>query len=161
MIAVVMTVLALAACDDNNWDKDAHKPAIAFEPLLSPSQVIVASIFPAQLPIVTVSSTECGGGVRAFSTAFDLVLVPTSGSFSVDRVTFRLLDGTSLGGPMVTIGSPQLVTMFGTTLVSARRTFPFSPRFGCSNSEPKSMDGEVRLVDRFGTVSTIAIRARF
>jgi hypothetical protein len=157
-IVILLAALAVASCDDYHSNKN-NKPGVAFEPLLSPSPAITAHISPSPLPIVTIA---IGCPVLAFSTNFDLVIVSTGrNSLSVDHATFRLLDGTNVGGSIVTIPTSELNSMFGSTLVRGSRTFPFRPQFGCQTNRPIAIAGDIRLVDSSGVASNVTVSATF
>jgi hypothetical protein len=158
-IPILLAALAVVSCDDYNSNKN-NKPGVAFEPLLSPSPAITARISPSPLPIVTIPAIGCP--VLAFSTNFDLVIVSTGrNSLSLDRATFRLLDGTNVGGSIVTIPRPELISMFGSTQVQGSRTFPFTPQFGCGTNRPFAIAGDIQLVDSSGVASNVTVSATF
>ena len=156
---LLLAALAMASCDDYHSNKD-NKPGVAFEPLLSPSPAIVARISPSPLPIVTIPGLGCP--VLPFSTNFSLVIVSTGrNSLSLDSATFRLLDGTNVGGSFVTIPTSELNSMFGSTVFLGTRTFPFRPQFGCGVNRPIAIAGDIRLVDSSGAVSNVTVSADF
>ena len=157
-ITILLAALALASCDDDNGHKN-HRALVSFDPLLAPSATVAARISPSPLPIVTIPTIGCPVGL--FTTAFDIVIAPTGRSLFVDHVTFRLLDGTNIGGPTVTIPSFELNSMFGSTEVSGSRAFAFNPRFGCGVRRPISIVGDIGLVDRSGSASSVTVSATF
>ena len=83
--------------------------------------------------LISASAFGCSSRFNRFS---DLGLIVTTSSINVfvDDVTVRMIDGTNLGGPMVTFGRPELNAQFGDTLVRAgtSRRFGFRSAFGCS-----------------------------
>ena len=80
---------------------------------------------------------------------------------SVDNVTFRLITGESVGGPMITYPQPQLAGMFGTTAVAPKRVFRFPLEFGCNVHRPRSIAADVILIDRAGGRHRIEATAGF
>lgn len=153
MIAIVVVAVVMAACDRTT---NSGGTLIA----LAPTPTIAAQISPLTLPLVA-ASTRCASGT-AFTTGFDLVIVQTGAvDVFVDQVTLRLIDGTSLGGPSITIPQPQLMSMFGSTRVAGTRAFPFQPQFACAVTRPGSIAGKVVLKDAEGIVGTVSVDAVF
>jgi len=119
---VTALVMCLAACDDG------HGIAVGagtFSPL---APALTASI--ARLS-GTPASFGCLPGTQAVL-PFNLVITALN-AVNVNQVTIQMLDGTHLGGPMITFPQPELTLRFGTTLILARTTriFPFRPVFVC------------------------------
>jgi hypothetical protein len=153
MIAMVVAAVAIAACDRTT---SSAGTLIA----LAPTPVLAAHISPHTLPLF-VAATACTSGT-AFTTGFDLVIGQTgSADVFLDRVTLRLIDGTNLGGPSITIPQVQLNSMFGSTRVVGTRAFAFQPQFGCGLTRPWSIAGTVVLNDAEGTVRTFGVDAAF
>ena len=57
-------------------------------------------------------------GSRCSRPALDLVVTTATTTCSLDSATFRLLDGTNVGGSPITIPQTELVSMFGSTRVA-------------------------------------------
>ena len=72
---------------------------------------------------------------RPLTRRFDLVITALT-PVEVDSVTIQMLDGTSLGGPMLTFPRPKLTERFGDLRVAAGipRRFGFEPQFPCGTS---------------------------
>jgi hypothetical protein len=157
LVAILLAAFLLVSCNDD--PKGSH--IVSFSPFpIEPSGAFAASISPLILPL-TFSPLGCPLG-RSFSTAFDLVIAPVgSGPFFMDRVTFRLLDGSSRGTSPITVDRGVLNSMFGSTQIIGRRVFPFQPLFGCTSLLPVILSGDVRLLDRFGTAQQIGVTGRF
>ena len=83
----------------------------------------------------------------------------TAVNVSVDSVTFRLLDGSDRGGPMITVPKPELEQMFGSTVVVGSRAFAFQPVFGCGVVQARSLAADVVLVDSAGTARNVTVGA--
>jgi hypothetical protein len=158
-IPILLAALAVASCDDYHSNKN-NKPGVGFQPPFTPSPAIAVFIPPSPLPIVTIPTIGCSG-FGAFTTAFDLVVTTGRNSLSLDSATFRLLDGTNVGGSPITIPQTELVSMFGSTKVVGSRAFPFRPQFGCGSRRPVSITGDIRLVDSSGAMSNVTVTAGF
>jgi hypothetical protein len=150
MITVLFATLALASCD-----RAVGGPSgITFS--ATPSIGVVIS--PQVVPIAQVTTVACAM-VPTFTTNFNLVITASAVNVSVDSVTFRLLDGSGLGGPMITVPKPGLDQMFGSTLVVGSRAFAFQPVFGCGVIQARSIAAEVVLVDSTGTARNVTVSA--
>ena len=156
-ITILLAALAVASCDVETTDKT---PQVIFQPPFTPSAAIAVFIPPSPLPIVTIPTIPCSG-FGVFTTAFDLVVTTGRNNLSLDSATFRLLDGTNVGGSPITIPQTELVSMFGSTRVSGSRVFPFRPQFGCGSHRPVSITGDIRLVDPSGAMSNFSVSATF
>jgi hypothetical protein len=87
--------------------------------------------------------------------AFDIVIT-ASRTVNLDEVTIHLLDGSSLGGSMITFPRPGLGNAFGPTRIAAgeSRPFRFNPRVPCSEL-PRAFAADLRLVDLGGSTHLI------
>jgi hypothetical protein len=56
---------------------------------------------------------------------------------------------------------PALDAMFGSTLVTGRRSFAFHPFFGCRGIRPKSIHADAVLVAKDGSFRTATGTATF
>ena len=157
MTVILVAALAVASCDRETRE---HGSAIAFGPTPVIASQISAQFLPQTLPL-SLFTTACGAR-PFFTAAFDLVLVqPQSVNVFLDRVTFRMIDGTGLGGSSVTFANTQLNSMFGSTLIVGSRAFLFRPQFGCSLTRPRSIFADVVLIDTFGSIRNISVNAPF
>ena len=156
-VAVLFAAFLLVSCDD----KPTGSHIVSFSPFpLEPSAAFAANISPQILPL-TFSPLGCPLG-RTFATAFDLVIAPIgTGTFFMDRVAFRLIDGSSHGTSPITVDRGVLNSMFGSTQIIGRRAFTFQPQFACTSLLPVFLSGDVRLLDRFGTAQLIGVQGRF
>jgi hypothetical protein len=153
MMVIVVVAAAVAACDR---DTNRRGTSIAFSPTLA----IGAQISPQTLPFATVTAACASGSL--FTTDFDLVIVLTRQvNVFMDRVTLHLLDGTNVGGPLLTFPRAQLNAMFGSTLVVGTRAFSFRPQFGCGTKRPRSLVADVILIDADGNGRSVSITAEF
>jgi hypothetical protein len=118
-----------------------------------------AAISLSPVGLSSLSVFGCTGFV--FGASFNVIVVANSLDLTFDSMTVHMIDGTNLGGPSVTIPSPQLNAQFGTTIVRAgtRRVFPLSPVFGCTVRRPQFLAGTVLVVDRLGTLQSFGVKA--
>src|SRR5207245_10023953 len=116
----------------------------SFSPFaLEPSAAFAANISPQILPL-TFSPFGCPLG-RTFSTAFDLVIAPIgTGTFFMDRVDLRLIDGSSLGTSPITVDRGVLNSMYGSTQIIGRRVFTIQPQFACTALLPVFLSNHLR-----------------
>ena len=70
-----------------------------------------------------------------------------------------MIDGTNLGGPSVTIPSPELATQFGSMFIHAgtTRAFALRPTFGCMANQPRSLRGNAFVFDDQGRGQTLPL----
>jgi hypothetical protein len=146
---VALSVVALS-CVSSGCDRTTTpSSAIASAGVLPGVVVITAG------PMPFSPSNSC---VTAGLLTPDLAVVvsSTGANLAVDHITLHMLDGTNLGGPGVTsgvtFGQTDLNAQFVNTFVSGgtSRTFVLRPTFRCSVSGPKSVQGEVGLVNTMG-----------
>jgi hypothetical protein len=118
--------------------------------LMNPSAAYDVSVAPSSV----VMGPASGGFVTASCTAnFDLIVRNFGASdLFLDEATFQLIDGTTLGGPMIPIPSPELSSRFGQLLIrpGRTRTFRFHERFGCGTKRPRWLRVDARLVGSGG-----------
>ena len=155
---VALSVVALS-CVSSGCDRTTTPSAAIAAAGVLPGVVVITAGTSALSP-----SNSC---VTAGLLTPDLaVLVSSTGaSLAVDRITLHMLDGTNLGGPgvtsAVTFGQTDLNAQFVNTFVPAgtSRTFVLRPTFRCSVSGPRSVQGEVGVVDTVGgrSVMTAAV----
>jgi hypothetical protein len=136
MIACAVCVMSVtaSACDESS---EAVNP-------LPTSSMVTASIteVPSQLPVEQPAfinfgclATSLTYAPRPLTRRFDIVITALT-PVDVDSVTIQMLDGTSLGGPMLTFPRPKLTERFGDLRVAAGipRRFGFEPQFPCGTS---------------------------
>ena len=81
------------------------------------SLVAPVSVSVSQSPPARAAFVGYGCQVGSFvTTTFDVVVVASS-PVNLDRLTVRLIDGSHVGGPMVTIPQAELTNQFGTVLI--------------------------------------------
>jgi hypothetical protein len=154
LVGLLCGTLTLASCADRRHGGDAIVTA-----LVSPTRTVGAQISPQSLSMATAVTTI---GCPLVTTNFDVIVLPSRPArVSVDSVTLRLIDGTSVGGPMLTFPRPELNRMFGSLLVVARRAFPFQAQFGCATRTPRSIAADIVVVDETGAAQTLTASASF
>jgi hypothetical protein len=104
-------------------------------------------------PVVVFISPSFSGSaafIGGLPPIFDL-RIAASTTVDLDRVTIHMIDGTNLGGPMVTVPRTDLVGQFGSTRIVAgtTRTFTLRRRFVCTNP-PRSVAAEITVRDSRG-----------
>jgi hypothetical protein len=153
IIAIVCAALALASCSDiggTGVGGSVFTPTAAVTAIVSPQVLIVAPI-----------TTSACAFVPPFDTDFSLIVSAGFESLTVDSVTLQLIDGSHVGGPMVTFPQPDLQRMFGSLVVVDTRTFAFRPRFGCGSIQPQSLFVEMLAIGKTGGMRRLTATARF
>jgi hypothetical protein len=146
---VTALVMCLAACDDG------HGIAVG-EGTLSPSApALTASI--TRLSEASRAAFGCLPGAQAVL-PFNLVITALN-AVNVNQVTIQMLDGTHLGGPMITFPQPELTLRFGTTLIPARttRVFQFRPVFVCDPRFQQVVAANIVFLDGAGRRDEITV----
>jgi len=134
-------VASLVACETSGPGYTSTAGAV-FQPDVSVSVQFAPSTFFIGTPRVL----ACPAGI--FSPSFALVITPQRATNqAIESATFKLIDGTTAGGPSVTFPQPQLTRMFGTTVIVDKRTFNFTPAFTCPLVLPRAMTADVVLSD--------------
>ena len=158
MVTILCATLALLACDDAN--NRSHTAMLSNTGLFSPTLTLGTQIFPQTLPFSPITTIGCPLA-PAFTTSFDLIFAASPQvNLFMDRVTLRLIDGTSMGSS-ITFPRPALNAMFGSTLIVSNRAFAFRPNFGCGPRLPRSIAADVFLIDGFGATRNVTVNANF
>lgn len=101
--------------------------------------------------------------VTSVATRSDLQIIVTSSRNPVflDNATFRLLDGTNVGGSPVTWPRAGLDAQFGSTFVGPglRRVFLFQPGFVCGPARVCAVRADIVVVDTSGARQTSSVTA--
>lgn len=120
------------------------------------------SLEPAPIRFTPLGAFSCTGGGFAFDPSFHLIVSAGVRDVTLDSVTIHMVDGSSLGGPSVTIPRPELSTRFGSTLITAgtTRDFALRPDFGCVRRAPTALRGSALLLDQRGMPQTIVVQGR-
>jgi len=123
----------------------------------STAAVVSASIGVTAAPAAPFVNHGCAVGQEA-ALSFDIVVMTTK-TADLESVTIRLINGTELGGPMITFPKAPLTTQFGTTRIVAgtSRTFTLSPRFVCGPDRPQSVAADLVVVEASGAVHSVTV----
>jgi hypothetical protein len=129
VVLVVAVALSAAACESGvvvspsgSEASELHAATVSGTMWLDPA------------PFAGLSSAEhaCSGG--PYLTPWLDVVITSSSTVTMESATLELLNGTHVGGPMITIPQGGLDAEFGTAVVRGghSRTFRFRPRFPCA-----------------------------
>jgi hypothetical protein len=152
---VCAAAIATSACDNNNGvGRVSTAPTAAAFVIVSPSLINLTAL----------GGFNCPG--QGFSPSFNLIVTASGSSQSMSAATFTLIDGTTLGGPSITIPSPQLRSQFGSTVIvgGTSRTFAMNPIFSCPGIPvvtPHSMRATVVLTDTQGREEAFSTTVNF
>jgi hypothetical protein len=150
VLSLGMLGILSSACDDSPDRVLLVNTATSFTP---------AGIFsPNPISLAPLGGLQCPGGF-AFDTPFNLIITAGVHDLTLDSVTLHMIDGTNLGGPSVTIPSPELATQFGSMFIHAgtTRAFALRPTFGCIANQPRSLRGNAFVFDDQGRRQTLAL----
>lgn len=129
LVGFLGATLVLASCNDAGLSGGT-----TLSTLVSPTLTVRAQISPQSLPMVNAVTVACP---LMPTTTFKLIVLPSDlARLSVESVTLRLIDGTSLGGPMLTFSRTDLNSLFGSTLVETQRVFTFSAQLAARQGSP-------------------------
>jgi hypothetical protein len=153
-----LLLLASTACTDS------EPVTMASGLTSSPSPIVRAGIRPQTVLLSPIRTAQCSL-FPAFTTAFDLFIdFPTARNLALHQVSFRLLDGSHVGSSPITFSAQTIATEGRRSFFSSGSTglFTFRPQFGCEVTAPRSLAGEIVLVDGAGfrhvTNVTAAVR---
>jgi hypothetical protein len=145
-----MLGVLISACDDSPNHVLLVNTATSFSP--------AGTFSPNPISFAPLGGLQCPGGF-AFDTPFNLIITAGVRDLTLDSVTLHMIDGTNLGGPSVTIPSPELATQFGSTFIHAgtTRAFALRPTFGCMANQPRSLRGAAFVFDDQGRGQTLPL----
>ena len=141
-----LVALALFGCDSG--------PASITATMQGPSAVA---------PVVVVIGPAMSGLAPFFlgvqSPIFDL-RISASTTVDLHQVTIHMIDGSNLGGPMITVPRTDLVGQFGTTSIVAgsTRTFTLRPKFVWT-TPPKSIAADITVKDSRGVAYGVTVES--
>jgi len=145
---VIVLAVGLAACDD-----EGSSHPVVFAPTASSTlPPITASINPG----IGIGGFACPGGPIA--STFQIV-ISASQTVDLDQVSIQLIDGSHLGGPMVTFPSPLLASQFSSRriLAGTTRAFTFRPQFVCGTVRPHAVSAQIAYLSSMGVMQGITI----
>jgi hypothetical protein len=140
--SVALAMLASAGCD--------RTTTVAG---IAPAPVLVATARLTTAPLAFAPSTLCASAAL-FTPSVSLIITSVGSDVAVDELTLHLLDGSNVGGPGITIppaGFSDAVVRAGTS-----RTFVMTPTFTCGVSSPRSIHGDVVIVDTAGRRTSLS-----
>ena len=151
VLSLGMLGVLISACDDDSPHRVLLlNTATSFTPggIFSPNPIRLAPL----------GGVQCPGGF-AFGTTLNLIITAGVHDLTLDSVTLHMIDGTNLGGPSVTIPSPELATQFGSMFIHAgtTRAFALRPTFGCMANQPRSLRGDAFVFDNQGRRQTLPL----
>src|SRR5262245_45696282 len=151
-VFVLAAAFALAACDDEG----TGHPMLFVPTASSTLAPVTASINPAIVPI---GGFVCPGPIAP---NFQIVIA-ASQTVELDQVSIQMIDGSHLGGPMVTFPSPLLTSQFSSRriLAGTTRTFTFNPRFVCGATRPQAVSAQIDYVGPTGVMQGVTIQQPF
>jgi hypothetical protein len=148
---VIVLAFGFGGCDE----QESGGGAVAFVPTASSSlPTITASIKPGIAP--GIGGFACPGGPIA--STFQIV-ISASQTIDLDRVSIQMIDGSHLGGPMVTFPSPLLTSQFSSRriLAGTTRAFAFRPQFVCGAARPQAVSAQIFYMSPSGVIQDITI----
>jgi hypothetical protein len=146
---VVLGAIVLAGCDGRTGKIVYGSVAVPSDTALSG---IVTTISPtAFLPAV---AAPCAG----FGPGFNVAITAAS-TVNMNAVTFRLGDGSSVGGPSVTFPSAALATQFNSTIIVGGNTrlLTFTWPFGCTFVTTPLVFADVVFADLAGNTRVVTV----
>jgi len=149
-LSIVLAAAATGACDNNNGvGLITTAPAATAFVIVSPSLINLTAL----------GGFNCPG--QGFSPAVTLFITSDGATRSMSAATFTLLDGTTVGGPSVTVPTIQLNQQFGSTVILANqsRSFAMQPIFSCPGVPvvtPHAMRATVLLTDSQGREQSVS-----
>jgi hypothetical protein len=149
-VFVLVASFALVACDEEGPSR-----AVVFVPTASSTlPAITASINPEFIP--GPGGFVCPGGPIASNFQ---VVIAASQTVDLNQVSIQMIDGSHLGGPMVTFPSPLLSSQFSSRriLAGTSRAFTFNPRFVCGATRPRAVSAQIDYVGPTGVMQGITI----
>jgi hypothetical protein len=144
----MLVTLALWGCDcDCNGGPFAAAITTAGVSTVAPVVLVVRPAFAP--PVVFVEP----------SAIIDL-RIAASATVDLQQVTIHMIDGTNLGGPMVTVPRTDLVQQFGSTRIVAgtTRTFTLRPTFVFTNP-PRSVSADITVKDSRGVAFGVSAQS--
>lgn len=144
LLLVFAAAIAAGGCDN---DKGVGLISTA------PTAAAFVIVSPSLINLTALGGFNCPGS--GFSPNLTLLITSNGTARSMSAATFTLLDGTTVGGPSVTVPTVQLNQQFGSTVILANqsRSFGMQPVFSCPGVPvvtPHGMTATVILVDSRG-----------
>src|SRR6476620_2297169 len=160
---VMLLTLALGGCDCDSSRSRERTGAFSSTDHSSCGGPFAAPMATAGVstvaPVVVSISPALSGTAAFFDGAFSPIIdLRISATTTVDlhQVTIHMIDGTNLGGPMVTVPQADLVGQFGNIRIlgGSIRTFTLHPRIRWTNP-PRSVAADITVKDAQGVAHTV------
>jgi hypothetical protein len=149
VLSVGILGLFTAGCDDGSPARLLNVATTSFAP--------DGRFSPNPIALTPFTNAGCRDGF-GFGSGFHLVITAGVHDLTLDHVTIHMLDGTNLGGPSITIPQSDFAAQSASLFIVAgtTRDFVVRPDFGCVTTRPRSLRGNVFLLDPSGMMQTIA-----
>jgi hypothetical protein len=144
--AVTLLTLALGGCDCHNRGCGGSFAA----------PIATAGVSTAAPVVVSIRPSLSGSAVVVDSSPIIDLRISATTTVDLDQVTVHMIDGTNLGGPMVTVPRADLVGQFGNIRIlgGSIRTFTLHPRLRWTNP-PRSVAADITVMDSRGVAHTV------
>lgn len=157
-IALCVSLAALSSfgCEDGNTTRIGPSRINSRAPSFVSSSVNVQSV---DISALSVPGSVCPV-TSPFFAPFNLVIqAGGAAELHLQQVQMQFVDILGSAESFTELGSPQLATMFGTTVIPpfATRTFPFALPFGCAAGRVGVVN-IVAVTDADGHAGTISLR---
>lgn len=141
--------LITAGCDDGSPARLLNVATSTFTP--------DGRFSPNPIALTRFTNAGCRDGLT-FASPFHLIVSAGVHDLTLDHATIHMIDGTNLGGPSITIPQSEFAAQTSSLFIHAgsTRDFLVHPNFGCFTTRPRSLVGNVFLVDRFGVMQRMA-----
>jgi len=151
---VMWLTLALGGCDCHTRGCGGTFPSPIATAGVSTAAPVVVTIVPVSSPTAVVVSSATTVVVEP-TVVVDL-RIAASTTVDLSQVTIHMIDGTNLGGPMVTVPRADLLTQFGTIRIlgGSIGTFRLHPRLKWTNP-PRSVAADITVMDSRGVAHTV------
>jgi len=145
-LSIIAGSLVLVGCDGHG--------RLVSPDAIDPSPIVSGRIVPQSIVLSPLTGVRCPF-LTPFTTRFDLLFdLAGSRELFLDQVTFRLSDGSSVGGSPVLMSASDLAARLGSLRVVQGSRFGFAPRFECVRFLPRSLLADVVLRDGAGARRT-------
>lgn len=158
---VMMLALALGGCDCDSSRSRERTGAFSSTdrsscggPFAAP--IATAGVSTTTPVVVSIRPSLSGSVVVVDSSPIIDLRISASTTVDLDQVTVHMIDGTNLGGPMVTVPRADLVGQFGNIRIlgGSIRTFTLHPRLRWTNP-PRSVAADITVKDSQGVAHTV------
>jgi len=152
---VMLLTLALGGCDCHTQGCGGPFTAAIATAGVSTAAPVVVTIFPVSSATAVVVSSGTSVVVDPSVIVVD-IRISASTTVDLDQITIHMIDGTNLGGPMVTVPRTDLLTQFGAIRIlgGSIGTFRLHPSIRVTNP-PRSVAADVTVKDSQGVAHTV------